>query len=96
MEWISVKTDKPNDLQEVNVTFVNHCPPPYYASIKNKPFTGTCVYFDGEWFWYSSTTRDLLAEYGRCDSEKVDSAIEITHWMPLPEPPKGAEENAVD
>ena len=53
MEWISVKTEKPDDLQEVNVTFVNHCPPPYYASIKGKPFTGTCVYFDDEWFWYS-------------------------------------------
>lgn len=86
-QWIGIKTDKPDDLQEVNVAFVNHCPPPYYANIKDKPFTGTCVYFDDEWFWYSSTTRDMLAEYGRCDSEKVDSDIEITHWMPLPEPP---------
>ena len=86
-QWIGIKTDKPDDLQEVNVAFVNHCPPPYYANIKDKPFTGTCVYFDDEWFWYSSTTRDMLAEYGRCDSEKVDSDIEITRWMPLPEPP---------
>lgn len=88
MEWISVKTDKPDDLQEVNVTFVNHCPPSYYQNVKNKPLIGTCVYYDGEWFWYSSTTADVLAEYGRCDYEKVDSDIEITHWMPLPKPAK--------
>lgn len=89
MEWTSVKDRPPENLQEVNVTFVNHRPPPYYSNLKDKPFSGTCVYFDGEWFWYSSTTRDLLSEYGRCDSEKVDEDIEITHWMPLPEPPKG-------
>lgn len=88
MEWISVKKHKPDDLQEVNVTFVNHCPPPYYSEIKDKKFTGTCVYYSGEWFWYSSITKDILAEYGRCDSEKIDIAIEITHWMPLSEPPK--------
>ena len=87
MKWISVKKHKPDDLQEANVTFVNHCPPPYYASIKDKPFTGTCVYFDGEWFWYSSVTRDMLAEYGKKKKKKIDISIEITHWMPLPEPP---------
>lgn len=33
---------------------------------------------------------DWLGEYGRCGREEslVDKEIEITHWMPLPEPPE--------
>lgn len=86
-KWICTKNKKPRDLEEVIVTFVNHCPESYYSNIKDKPFTGACVYYKGEWFWYSSITRDILAEYGGFDSEKVDPDIEITHWMPLPNPP---------
>ena len=90
-KWISVKVSKPSNLQEVIVTYVNHCPPDYYLNVKDKPFAGACVYYNGEWFWYSAVTKDLLEEYGRYDLEKVDSDIEITHWMPLPEPPEGGE-----
>lgn len=37
---------------------------------------------------YSSTTEDMLAEYGRCDSEEFDEAIEVVAWMSLPKPYK--------
>lgn len=87
-EWISVKKKKPEDLQEVIVTFVNRCPPDYYLSIKDKPLTGVCVYFKDKWYWYSSVTADVLREYGEYDGEEVDRDIEVTHWMPLPEPPE--------
>jgi hypothetical protein len=78
----------PEDLSEVNVTWVNHNPEPYYEFTKDKPFTATAVYYKGEWYWYSATCVDYLAEYGRCDWNKVSDVIEIIAWMPLPEPYK--------
>ena len=84
--WIPVSERLPEDLSEVNVTWVNHNPELYYESIKDKPFTATAVYYNGEWYWYSATCVDYLEEYGRCDWNKIDEAIEIIAWMPLPEP----------
>ena len=87
-QWIPVSERLPEDFSEVNVTWVNHNPEPYYEFIKDKPFTATAVYYKGEWYWYSATCVDYLGEYGRCDWNKVDKAIEIVAWMPLPEPYK--------
>ena len=88
-QWIPVSERLPEDLSEVNVTWVNHNPEPYYEFTKDKPFTATAVYYKGEWYWYSATCVDYLAEYGRCDWNKVDKAIEIVAWMPLPKPFEG-------
>ena len=87
-QWIPCSERMPEDLSEVNVTWVNHNPEPYYEFTKDKPFTATAVYYKGEWYWLSATCVDYLAEYGRCDWNKVDKAIEIVAWMPLPEPYK--------
>ena len=84
-QWIPVSERLPEDFSEVNVTWVNHNPEPYYKFTKDKPFTATAVYYKGEWYWYSATCTDYLAEYGRCDWNKVDDVIEIVAWMPLPE-----------
>lgn len=88
MDWISVKDRLPDNLQEVIVVFVNHSPESYYKSIKDKMFTGACVYYNERWYWYSSITSDVLFEYGNYVAEEVDKEIEIVYWMPLPEPPK--------
>ena len=90
--WIPVEERLPEDLEEVNVTWINTDPEPYYDFLKGKPFTGSAVYYKGRWYWYSSTTKDMLAEYGRYDSEEFDEAIECIAWMPLPEPYKGVTE----
>ena len=84
-DWIPVSERLPEDLVEVNVTWVNRNPESYYEPIKDKPFTTTAVYYKGEWYWYSATCVDYLGEYGRCDWNKIDEAIEIIAWMPLPE-----------
>ena len=84
--WIPCSEGLPEDLEEVNVTWVNHDPEPYYDFVKDKPFTATAVYYKEKWYWYSSTCADILAEYGRNPNEEIDDGIEIIAWMPLPEP----------
>ena len=92
-EWIPVNERLPNDLEPVNITWINHEPEPYYKEIKDKPFTATGVYFNGQWYWYSSTCTDILAYYSHNFNDVMDTAIEVIAWQPLPEPYKegGAE-----
>ena len=87
-EWISVDDRLPDELCPVNITWINRNPVLYYAHIKDVPFSATGIYFQGRWYWFSSTCEDCLAEYGRCDADLMDNSIEVTHWMPLPEPQK--------
>ena len=86
--WIPVSERLPKDLEAVNITWVNHEPEPYYHDIKDKNFVATGIHNRGQWYWYSTTCADYLGEYGSNDIDKVDDAIEIVAWMPLPEPYK--------
>ena len=85
-EWIPCSERLPEDIRPVLVTWKNTDPASYYQYIVGKHFIGTAHYHRGKWYWYSSVTEDLLAEYGKCDSEEFDEAIEAVAWMPLPKP----------
>lgn len=84
--WISVSERLPEDLEPVNITWVNHEPEPYYHDIKDKNFVATGIHYRGKWYWYSTTCADYLGEYGDNEIDLVDDAIEVMAWMPLPEP----------
>ena len=90
-EWIPCSERLPEDIRPVLVTWKNNDPASYYQYIVGKHFIGTAHYYRGKWYWYSSVTEDLLAEYGKCETEEFDEAIEAVAWMPLPEPWKGAD-----
>lgn len=88
-QWIPVSDGLPDDLVEVNVTWINHNPEPYYDFIKDKAFTATAIHYRNKWYWYSSRCADILAEYMKNDFDEIDEGVEIIAWMPLPEPWKG-------
>lgn len=92
-KWIPVCERLPNDLEPVNITWINHEPEPYYKEIKDKPFTATGVYFNGQWYWWSTLCTDILAEYSNNYDDIIDTAIEVIAWQPLPEPYKGGDNN---
>ena len=91
-QWISCSEKLPDDLEEVNVTWINTDPEPYYDFLKGKPFTGSAVYYKGRWFWYSAVCTDYLGEYGFSLNDFMDASIKVVAWMPLPEPYKGGAE----
>lgn len=85
--WIPCGEKMPNELERVNVTWLNHNPPSYYQHIKDIPQTDTAVYYRGKWYWWDVTVIDFLAEYGEyCSAEPIDKGIEVVAWMPLPTP----------
>lgn len=84
--WIPVNERLPKDLEPVNITWVTHNPD--YANITDKPFTATGVYFNGQWYWWSTSCTDILAEYSHNYDDVIDNDIEVIAWMPLPRPYK--------
>lgn len=88
-KWIPVSEKLPENTDPVNITWVNHKPAPYYADIKDKPFTATGCYCDGKWYWYSVLCQAYLDEYRYSENDYMDNGIEVIAWMPLPEPYKG-------
>lgn len=86
--WIPCSERLPDELEPVNITWINHNSESYYADIKDKPFTATGVYFNGQWYWWSTLCTDTLAEYSHNYNDIIDDDIEITAWQPLPEPYK--------
>lgn len=90
-KWIDVKDRLPEESTStpVNIVWMNTNPDTYYENIKNKPFIGTAYYFNGKWWWFSNVCEDYLREYSKSDIDFIEDGIVVTHWMPIPKPPKG-------
>ncbi|MBQ8066761.1 MAG: DUF551 domain-containing protein [Solobacterium sp.] len=84
--WIPCNERLPENMEPVNITWVNRDPVSYYMHIKDKPFTATGIYFKGKWYWWSSTCDDILCEYGQNEIDEVADGVDIVAWMPLPKP----------
>nr|DAM59073.1 MAG TPA: Protein of unknown function (DUF551) [Caudoviricetes sp.] len=86
--WIPVSERLPEDNIPVNITWINRKPEDYYKEIKDVPLSAAGVFFRGKWYWYSATVTEYLREYGKCEWDLMDEHIDVTHWMPFPEPHK--------
>lgn len=84
--WIPCSERLPEELTAVIITWKNHEPEPYYSEIKHKPFVGVGIHHREKWWWWSAYAEDMLAEYGDSQADRMDDAIEVTAWMPLPDP----------
>lgn len=80
-EWITCSEKLPSDDEIVNITWVNHNPPPYYADIEGKPFVASGLRYRDKWYWYSSVCQDLHQDF-----DLIDKDIEVIAWQPLPKP----------
>ena len=80
-EWIPCSERLPSDDEIVNITWVNHNPPPYYADIGEKPFVASGLRYRGKWYWYSSVCQDSHQDF-----DLIDKDIEVIAWQPLPKP----------
>lgn len=87
--WIPISDRLPKDLEPVNITYINHEPEPCDKEIKDKPFTATGVYFNGQWYWWSASCTDILAYDSFNYDDIMDPVFEVIAWQSLPEPYKG-------
>ena len=71
--WVSAEVEKPKVGRPVLVTYIGHN--------DGKPYS------DGVATWRFEENGDKGGWFWEIDGCKV--AVEITHWKPLPEPPKG-------
>ena len=88
-KWISVKDRLPPDLEEVLILVKET---EFYGQYKEFSKSYFCQYIgcvdDGDWFTVWCHGHRYIKDTAK---EPYSDKLEVTHWMPLPEPPKGSE-----
>ncbi len=82
MKWISVKDQLPEDIDDMC-----SCPQDYFlVSMQNSSMIGLATRYENKW--------DILNNEGvdGCTGTNYFDSKDITHWMPLPKPPKDSNE----
>ena len=84
--WISVNERLPHDLEEVLILVKET---EFYGQYKELSKSYFCQYIgcvdDGEWFTVWCHGHRYIKDTAK---EPCADKLEVTHWMPLPEPPK--------
>ena len=85
-KWISVGEGLPDDLEEVLILVKET---EFYGQYKEFSKSYFCQYIgcvdDGEWYTVWCHGHRYIKDTGK---EPYSDKLEVTHWMPLPEPPK--------
>ncbi len=81
MEWISVKDRLPKEYEPVLVTYKSS------SSVGRKWCSDGLATIDKCKIWHWWDSGDI--------GDEVDEENKITHWMPLPEPPKEQENETI-
>ena len=85
-KWISVKDRLPPDLEEVLILVKET---EFYGQYKEFSKYYFCQYIgcvdDGEWYTVWCNGHRYIKDTAK---EPYADKLEVTHWMPLPEPPK--------
>ena len=85
-KWISVEERLPDDLEEVLILVKET---EFYGQYKEFSKSYFCQYIgcvdDGEWFTVWCHGHRYIKDTAK---EPCADKLEVTHWMPLPEPPK--------
>lgn len=85
--WISIEDKLPEEYTAVQVF--------YQADLNGEPvtFISFATYKKGEWYliddFFGGYVLDVF--YGTYEATDVIDGFEVTHWTPLPEPPKGVD-----
>lgn len=80
--WIPVSESLPKDSEPVNIIWILHAP--FYKNIRDKAFTATGVYSNGQWYWWSKSCTDILEKYSHNYADILYEAnkAELEAWMP--------------
>ena len=85
-KWISVEERLPDDLEEVLILVKET---EFYGQYKEFSKSYFCQYIgcvdDGEWFTVWCHGHRYIKDTAK---EPYADKFDVTHWMPLPEPPK--------
>ena len=91
-EWISVKDRLPENADHPNAFCPRYLVQTKYGTSEGWYNPNKGCWYTLVWFLIGRYDEDDI-DMERGDIPKISNKIEVTHWMPMPEPPKEADAN---